>query len=54
MGDPRFARGANSPRGGGANLLYGIIIAENCMNMKTIGLHYPRAPRSANGSWPMH
>ena len=52
VADPGFARGGRQPRGRGLNLLFGIIFAENCINMKTIGLRgywmrVPCAPRSA-------
>ena len=34
LADPGFYRGAPTPGGGGANLLFSIIFAENCMKMK--------------------
>ena len=45
MEDPGFPRGGSNPRGG-ANLLFGIIFAKNCMKMKT--LYGGRGARSAN------
>ena len=37
LADPGFPRRGRQPQGGGANLLFGQIFAENCMKTKEIG-----------------